>query len=74
MTGAEREKILKWIECWRKAGPELERMRREDIRNADTSLAIEILADAFESALVHFPPRQDSGLVEQQRLFRRLKK
>lgn len=70
MTEAERENTLKWIRAWEKAGPELERMRREDIRNADTCAAIEILDDAFESALLHFPLRQDSGLVEQQRLFR----
>lgn len=69
MTDEEKKLTLKWIECWRKAGPELERLRREDIRNADTASAINILDDAFESAILHFPPRQDSGLVEQQRLF-----
>lgn len=69
MTEEEKKLTLKWIECWRKAGPELEKLRREDIKNADTAWAIDILDDAFESAILHFSAREGSGLVEQQRLF-----
>jgi hypothetical protein len=70
----EREMIKRWIEAWKAAGPELEKMRAEDIRSADTALAIEQLADAFASALYLHRPRPDSGLVEQQRWFSRLRR
>ena len=74
MTKEEKENILKWINCWKEAGPVLEQERRERIRNTDTALAVNALNDAFESAIAHHPSRKHSGLVEQQRLFSRLRK
>ena len=61
--------MLHWIETWRKAGPELARIRREEIRHADTREAIETLDDASESAFRLIPARVCSGFVEQQRWF-----
>jgi len=58
-----------WIRCWQKAGMELSKIRRENIRCADTRQAIENLDDAFESALLHQVPRMHSGLVQQQTFF-----
>jgi len=72
MTTHEKEQLRIWVESWKKTGPELERMRHEEIRNADTREAIESLDSAFKSALLHFPPVPDSGLVEQQKLFLRM--
>ena len=72
MDAAERELTLKWIENWRVLGPELERIRREEIRACDTSLAMQALDDAFESALLHSPTGRGSGLVEQQAIFSKL--
>ncbi len=71
MDAKEKDLIQKWVGAWQAAGPELEKIRRQQIRQADTRLAIENLDDAFNSALLHFPPRPTSGLVEQQRLFHR---
>jgi hypothetical protein len=73
MTTHKKQQLRAWVENWKKTGPELERMRYEEIRNADTRQAIEDLDGAFKSALLHFPPVPHSGLVEQQRLFRRLR-
>ena len=58
-----------WIRCWQKVGVELDNIRRENIRCADTRQAIENLDDAFESALLHQVPRTHSGLVQQQAFF-----
>ncbi|MFZ4695846.1 MAG: hypothetical protein ACOYMV_12040 [Verrucomicrobiia bacterium] len=69
MDAAERELTLKWIETWRRAGPELERIRREEIRKVETAAAMRALTDAFESALLHSSPSRWSGLVEQQAVF-----
>jgi hypothetical protein len=68
-----KEDIRRWLAGWQTAGPVLEGLRAEAIRNSDTAAAIEQLSDAFESALLHYPPAATSGLVEQQRIFARLR-
>jgi len=72
MDESEKEDIRRWLAGWQTAGPVLERLRAEAIRNGNTAVAIEQLSDAFESALLHYPPAATSGLVEQQRIFARL--
>jgi len=73
MNKSEKENIRRWLAGWQTAGPVLEKLRAEAIRNSDTAAAIEQLSDAFESALLHYPPAATSGLVEQQRIFARLR-
>jgi hypothetical protein len=63
----------KWVEAWRRAGVKLNELKREELRNIDTQQSLLNLADAFESCLLHHPPRASSGLVEQQRWFRKLR-
>ena len=72
MTEQEREQIRQWAETWQKAGPELERIRRKEIRETDTMQSVQILAGGFQSASFMHPPRQSSGLVEQQNWFKQL--
>ncbi|HON91180.1 MAG TPA: hypothetical protein PLT20_10845 [Sedimentisphaerales bacterium] len=55
MDKAQEQFIRRWVENWRQAGPQLERLRAEEIRNRDTTAAIEQLSDAFESARRHTP-------------------
>ena len=74
MTAKEKSLALKWVRAWRRAGPELERIRREEIRRADTARSIPAFDGLFEAAVRDFPPHPTSGLVEQQRRFRRAKK
>jgi hypothetical protein len=64
--------LKNWSDTWQRAGVELDKIRRREIRNADTQKAILIMSDAFEAALRTMPRRTTSGLVEQQKLFRRL--
>ena len=64
--------IRKRIEQWKAAGAIMEKQRRDRILNANCRQAIEALDDAFESALLHTPPRRMSGLVEQQAWFSKL--
>jgi hypothetical protein len=63
-----------WVEAWKRAAPELERMRCEEIRRADTESAIPVFDGLFESAIEANPPGPMCGLVEQQRLFGRLRR
>lgn len=74
MTKEEKARAKKCVDAWRRAGPELERMRREDIRRADTMRAIPAFDGLFEAAIRDYPPKPTSGLIEQQRYFRRGRK
>jgi hypothetical protein len=73
MNETEEQHVRQWARNWAEAAPTLESLRYQAIRNADTAAAIEQLSDAFESARRQWRPPATSGLVEQQRLFARLR-
>ena len=70
----ERETILRWVHVWQEAGPELEAIRREEIRRLDTLTVLAGLEGAFNQALQQMPPRPSSGMVEMQDWFARLRR
>lgn len=74
MTAEEKSRAQRCVDAWRRAGPELERMRRADIRRADTVRSIPAFDGLFEGAIRDFPAKPTSGLVEQQRWFRQAKR
>lgn len=63
-----------WVKRWQRTGPILDRIRRDELRCVSTCQALANLADAFESARLHFQPLPISGLVIQQAWFRRMRK
>ncbi|MBN1975140.1 MAG: hypothetical protein JW787_15970 [Sedimentisphaerales bacterium] len=71
MNEIDKDSVRRWIAGWQAAAPLLEKLRNDEIRRSDTTLAIEQLSDAFESVLRNHSPNESSGLVEQQRLFAR---
>ena len=62
-----------WVETWKRAGPELERIRESEIREADNVAVLATLEDVFNHALT-LPPRESSGLVEMQRYLAKLRR
>ena len=68
----EQQKLRLWVETWKKAGPELEKIRLREIRDEDTRLSLQLLARAFNHATRTCPPEPTSGLVEMQRYFAKL--
>ncbi len=70
----DREAMRRWVETWQQAGPELEAIRRKEIREADNLKVLAILEGAFNHALRTLPPRQTSGLVELHRWLAKLPK
>ena len=68
------EKLAEWVRIWQKTGAELEKLRREKIRNEKTSEAIMALSDASESSLLRNELSPTSGLVELQTWFKLLRK
>lgn len=71
MTAAEKAQIRGWIENWKRVGPILEKLRLESLPSVNTAEAIQAFDLAYKSARLHALPRLASGLVEQQRWFKR---
>ncbi len=67
----ERELMRRWVETWKRAGPELEAIRRREIREADNVQVVATLRGSINLA-TKLPVRPSSGLVEMQRLFAKL--
>jgi len=69
MTPEELALTKRWVDTWKLAGPELERIREEELRNENTIRAFEAFEGMAFLATRDFPPEPNSGLVEQQRWF-----
>ena len=63
----------RWVRAWQQAAPELERIRRHELRHLDAYAAIARLCGPADYFAPPRAPRPTSGLVEQQRLFRALR-
>jgi hypothetical protein len=70
---ASPDKLLRrWVETWRRAGEELERLRQDEIASIDTQAAIRQI---FGSQRPDVPvPSPTSGLIEQQAWFARIQR
>jgi hypothetical protein len=62
----------RWVETWKLAGADLERIRRQEIRQLDTYQAISLLCGPADYTRPPRAPKPYSGLVEQQRWFMRM--
>jgi hypothetical protein len=63
----------RWVQAWKRAGPALERIRRQELRQLDTYAAIALLCGPADYREAPRAPKPTSGLIEQQRIFRRLR-
>jgi hypothetical protein len=64
-----REEARQYVEHWKRVGPLLEEIRRDELRqycHADHAQAID---KHLAAGLIHAEPRLSSGLVEMQRVF-----
>jgi hypothetical protein len=73
-TPQDIERGRRWVEAWRHAGTELERIHRDELRGLDGFRAIALLCGPADYSRPPRAPRPTSGLVEQQRLFVRLRR
>jgi hypothetical protein len=70
----DKEKLVQmkqWVEAWRRAGIELERIRQAELPLISTTQVLQNLSGAFEFARRHFTLKPYSGLVEQQAWFKK---
>ena len=61
--------LERWVEAWRLAGPELERIRRREMDGASAEARSREIDGLLQLAFELAVPRTTSGLIEQQRLF-----
>jgi hypothetical protein len=70
----EREAMRRWVRTWKEADPELEAIRRREIRDADNLKVLAMLEGAFNHATRTMPLRASSGMVEMQEWFAKLRR
>ena len=70
----DRELLRQWVETWKRAGNELDQIRRREIESVDTREAVRQLFGPAATILSNLPPRLTSGLVEQQAWFAKLRR
>ena len=61
----------KWVETWRLASEDLERIRRKEIRELDTFKTIQLLCESADYTQAPYAPKPWSGLIELQRWFKK---
>ncbi len=65
--------LRRWVDTWRRAGIELERIRRAEIESIDTQEAVrQIFGNAAPE--IRGSGRPTSGLIDQQAWFARLRR
>lgn len=74
MDDIEREQTKAWVENWAKVGPKLEAIRRRELREMTYEQRIKAIDSLLQIGCQFGKPRSTSGLVEQQRLFRKAKR
>ena len=62
-----------WVAAWREAGPRLESIRRRELQELDAFTTISWLCGAADYHEAPRAPKPTSGLIEQQRLFAKLR-
>lgn len=67
--------LKRWAQTWSSAGDALNALRRQKLAEMTDDDVRRAIADLFSGTPIYdLPPRTTSGLVEQQRLFSRLRK
>jgi hypothetical protein len=64
----------RWVETWQRAAVQLERIKRIEIRRLDTYQSIKLLCGSRDYTRPPYAPKPWSGLVEQQRWFKKATK
>jgi hypothetical protein len=68
-TAEEIAQGRRWVQAWKDAAPELERIRRDELRRLDAFKAITHLCGPADYTAPPRAPKPTSGLVDQQRWF-----
>ena len=73
MKISPQENTQRWVENWKRASVALKAVKRRELRTYDLAKNQSIVDGMLQWAFEHRELRLNSGLVEQQRLFMRMK-
>ncbi len=73
MKDSDREHIKRWVESWKRAEPALFEVHRQELHTCDYEKNHKMVDELLQWAFEHRQERLTSGLVEQQRLFIKIK-
>ena len=65
--------MKEWVENWKRVGPILEQIKAEELRAPDYHERLIIVLQMCDLACTQAESRMSSGLVEQQRLFAKMR-
>jgi len=65
--------MKEWVENWKRVGPILEQIKAEELRAHDYHKELAGLLPMCDLACAQTVPSKTSGLVEQQRLFMKMR-
>jgi len=74
MASHDQGEMKAWVETWAQAGPKLEAIRDRELREMTYEDRIRAIDALLQLGAQLGKPRTTSGLVEQQRLFQKLRK
>ena len=69
-----KENLREFIKRWEVTGKFLEDLKQKEFEKLKRAEIFLSLTDASEAAIVQYPPVPTSGLIEMQRIFKRMKK
>ena len=73
MDKLEKNRILKWIAVWKKAGIALIDIKKNELKHYNYNKNEPLIDEMLQWACDHRNTRVTSGLVEQQKIFRKLR-
>ena len=65
--------MKQWVENWKRVGPILEQMEMEALRVPDYESGLADFGSLLDWCCQNSTPRKESGLIEQQRLFAKMR-
>jgi hypothetical protein len=71
MHDQDKQRTRAWVENWVRVGPQLEAIRRRELRAMTYQQRIQAIDTVLQIGCRFAKPRTSSGLVEQQRLFQK---
>jgi len=71
MPSCDEDRTKAWVENWAKLGPQLEAIRRRELREMTYQQRVQAMDSLFQIGRLVGKARTTSGLVQQQRLFRK---
>jgi len=74
MESLDKKQMKEWVETWKRAGVALQEVKREELRSFDYSKNQPRIDEMLQWAADHQIPRLSCGLIEQQRLFLKMRK